>query len=396
LNHCDRQVVFVLFPLLQKHLSYTDAQLGLTGALFSWIYGLCSPVAGIVGDRVSRARVVSSSLLIWSGITAVSGLASTGNVLLACRGLLAVAESMFMPSAYSLMAAAHPPERRSRAIAIFGTSQLVGVALSGAVSGYLAQAFSWRAPFLLFGAIGLVYVVPLRRFLRRIPERPGTELRSVGSGVVDFIALLRIPTFLVIACFSAVNTFSLFLVYSWLPTFLYDKFSLSLARAGVEGTLTVQIGSSLGLLAGATLADVWYGRRRSGRLLAVVVGLAASAPFLFLIGAASSLAWTRVGCFGFGFFAAFVPANQAACCFDVVPDRLRASTIGMLNLLGSGVAGAGPFLGGLSRSTIGIDHLIAFAALLLLFSAAITLAGIWSFPVVGSHNGRPAANSSGR
>jgi MFS family permease len=53
LNHADRQVVYTLFPLLQKEFGYSDAVVGLTGALFLWVYGLCSPVAGILGDRFS-------------------------------------------------------------------------------------------------------------------------------------------------------------------------------------------------------------------------------------------------------------------------------------------------------------------------------------------------------
>ena len=47
LNQADRQVVYTLFPALQKEFGYSDAVVGLTGALFLWVYGLCSPVAGI-------------------------------------------------------------------------------------------------------------------------------------------------------------------------------------------------------------------------------------------------------------------------------------------------------------------------------------------------------------
>lgn len=379
LNHADRQVIFALFPLLQNGLGYTDAQLGLTGALFSWIYGLCSPLAGILGDRLARSKVISGSVLVWSAITATSGFAPTGGFLLTCRGLLGVAESMFMPAAYSLIAQEHPPESRSRAIALFGTSQLLGVALSGALSGYVAERTSWRVPFWLFGALGMLYALPLYWFLRQFRESRALQTQTAGSALADFGRLLRIPTFLVISSFSAVGTFSLFLVYSWLPTFLYDKFSLSLARAGFEATFYLQIGSGLGLLAGGTLADHWYKRSGVGRMGTVTLGLVLGAPCLFWLGAASTLEATRVASVVFGFFTAFMPANQAACCFDVVPDKLRASTIGMLNLLGAGVAGAGPFLGGLSRKTIGVDQLMTFTAGLMLLSAVITAVGTFMF-----------------
>ncbi|MDQ2899836.1 MAG: MFS transporter, partial [Acidobacteriota bacterium] len=107
LNHADRQVVYSLFPALQKTFGYSDALLGLTGALFLWVYGLCSPIAGIWGDRLPKPRLVVGSLVFWSTFTVLTGLSPNGSFLLVCRALLGVSESLFMPAAYALMAAAH-------------------------------------------------------------------------------------------------------------------------------------------------------------------------------------------------------------------------------------------------------------------------------------------------
>jgi hypothetical protein len=64
----------------------------------------------------------------------------------------------------------------------------------------------------------------------------------------------------------------------------------------------------------------------------------------------------------FGFFAGCIIGNQAAAAFDVVPASLRASSVGVLNLLGVLVSGFAPFLGGLARRTIGVDRLLAFTS----------------------------------
>ena len=103
LNQADRQVVYTLFPALQKEFGYSDAVVGLTGALFLWVYGLCSPLAGVFGDRYSKRVLVTASLGIWSTFTVLSGLSPNGASLLACRALLGVSESMFMPAGYALM-----------------------------------------------------------------------------------------------------------------------------------------------------------------------------------------------------------------------------------------------------------------------------------------------------
>ncbi len=75
LNYCDRQAVFAMFPSLQTDLGMTDQQLGLTGAYFLWVYALGCPVAGIIGDRVSKRILVVLSLIIWSLVTVMTGLA---------------------------------------------------------------------------------------------------------------------------------------------------------------------------------------------------------------------------------------------------------------------------------------------------------------------------------
>ena len=140
LNQADRQVVYTLFPALQQEFGFSDAVLGLTGALFLWVYGICSPLSGILGDRWSKTHLVVGSLVLWSFFTVASGLSPNGTFLLACRALLGISESLYMPAAYALMANAHGPATRSKAVAIFATSQMVGVAV-----GRLTQRICRRA-----------------------------------------------------------------------------------------------------------------------------------------------------------------------------------------------------------------------------------------------------------
>jgi len=378
LNHADRQIVYTLFPALQKEFGYSDAVVGLVGALFLWVYGLCSPLAGILGDRISKPVVITASIGLWSSFTALSGLSPNGAFLLTCRALLGVSESMFMPAAYALMANAHGPKTRSRAISIFGTSQLVGVALGGSLSGYVAERYNWRISFLALGLIGILFAGPMWIFLRSLPERfvhVPVDRRIQQATVRSFFALFRIPTLRIVTAFASIATFGLFLVYTWLPTFLYDKFGLGLAKAGFEASVYPQIGTALGLVAGGAIADRWYKRTNAGRFWVVSAGFLLGAPSIFWLGAAPTLVLTRVAAIAFGFGVGFITGNQAACAFDVVPASLRASTTGMLNLIGATVAGFAPFLGGLSRKTIGVNRLMTFSALLFLASGVFVIYG---------------------
>jgi predicted MFS family arabinose efflux permease len=376
LNQADRQVVYTLCPALQKAFGFSNAVLGLTGALFLWVFGVFSPIAGILGDRLSKRAVIVGSLLVWSVLTLLSGLAPNGPFLLGCRALLGISESFFMPAGYALIAAAHGPHTRSRAIAVFGTSQLVGVAIGGSVSAFVAQRFDWRVSFWLLGGMGILFALPLSRFLQRMPEEFSRIERSSRADLTSFLVLLKIPTLQIIAFAIAVATFGLFLVYTWLPTFLYDKFQIGLARAGFEASVYPQIGTAGGLLVGGWLADRFNAEVKASRFWVILVALFCGAPCMFLLGWTGTLAEARLAAMAVGFFAGFVTGNQAAATFDIVPSALRASAIGVLNLVAALVSGFAPFLGGLARSTIGVNQLMSLTAVLYLFTGLVLLYGI--------------------
>ena len=376
LNQADRQVVYTLFPALQKTFGFSNAVLGLTGALFLWVFGLFSPLAGILGDRISKTTIVTGSLLIWSVLTLLSGMAPNGFFLLGCRALLGISESFFMPAGYALIAAAHGPRTRSRAIAIFGTSQLIGVATGGSLSAWIAERFDWRVSFWVLGATGILFVLPFGRFLRRMPEEFSKVATGSKADLTSFLVLFKIPTLRIITFAIAVATFGLFLVYTWLPTFLFDKFSIGLARAGFEASVYPQIGTACGLLVGGWLADRYNATVKASRFWVILVALFCGAPCMFLLGWSGKLAEARLAAIAVGFFAGFVTGNQAAATFDVVPSRLRASAIGVLNLVSALVSGFAPFLGGLARDTIGVDRLMSFTAAMYLVTAMVMLYGI--------------------
>jgi predicted MFS family arabinose efflux permease len=376
LNQADRQVVYTLFPALQKTFGFSNAVLGLTGALFLWVFGVFSPIAGILGDRFSKRAIILGSLMVWSILTVLSGLAPNGTFLLGCRALLGISESFFMPAGYALIAAAHGPQTRSRAIAVFGTSQLVGVAVGGSVSAFIAQKYEWRVSFWLLGGMGILFALPLSGFLRRMPEEFSRIEKGSRADLRSFLVLLKIPTVQIIAFAIAVATFGLYLVYTWLPTFLYDKFQIGLARAGFEASVYPQIGTAGGLLVGGWLADRFNSEVKASRFWVILVALFCGAPCMFLLGWTGKLAEARLAAIAVGFFAGFVTGNQAAATFDVVPRAVRASAIGVLNLVGALVSGFAPFLGGLARSTIGVDQLMSFTAALYLFTGLVLLYGI--------------------
>jgi predicted MFS family arabinose efflux permease len=305
----------------------------------------------------------------------LSGFSPNGSFLLVCRALLGVSESVFMPAAYALMAAAHGPQSRSKAIAIFGTSQLMGVAVGGSLSAFVAERLNWRASFWMLGAAGILFTLPLSRFFRTMPKRFQQITAPEKAQFRAFFRLFRIPSLRVVTLFVSIATFGLFLVWSWLPTFLYDKFHLGLARAGFEASVYAPIGTALGLMVGGTIADRGYGRTRAARFWVVMAAFFGGAPCIFLIGASPTLGATRIAAIAFGFFSGWIAGNQAAAAFDVVPASVRASAVGVLNLVGATVSGFAPFLGGVVRRNFGVGRLMGFTGGLYLLTGVFVVYG---------------------
>src|SRR5713226_7669786 len=156
LNHADRQVLFSVFPLIQRELGLTEMQLGLLGSSFFWVYALLVPIAGGLGDVLSRKSLIALALLLWSAATFLSGLVGGFALLFLFRALTGTGEAFYYPAANSMISDYHGQPTRALAMGIHQTSVYFGIVVSGALAGYVGQTFGWRWAFLSFGATGIL------------------------------------------------------------------------------------------------------------------------------------------------------------------------------------------------------------------------------------------------
>jgi MFS transporter, Spinster family, sphingosine-1-phosphate transporter len=375
LNYADRQVIFSVFPVIKAELKLTDTVLGLTGSVFLWVYALCSVIAGELGDRFSKKTLVALSLLLWSAVTALTGLAASAVALLACRALIGVTEALFMPAAVALTAGAHVPAARSRAIALFDTAQLAGVVLGGWLGGVLAQQGHWRWAFFVLGGLGILYALPYLRFLQGVPTPADAATPRAGGRGFAAVKLLGIPTYRVLCVVFPSFTFVLWVLYTWLPTFFYEKFSLPLDQAGFAATAYLQGGTLAGLLLGGWIADRLYRRTRRARLWLVSAGLFVCAPCLYFVGNADTLLITQGAAVGFGLGSGLFIANLFPSSFDIAPASLRASSVGCLNLIGAFVSGFATLLAGSLKDRVGIGALLTCGSVLCAGSGLFLVMG---------------------
>jgi len=361
LNYLDRQVIFSLFPLLKSDLQLTDAQLGLAGAAFLWVYALLSPIAGFAGDRFGHKRVIIASLLVWSLVTWATGQAESLAQLVAARAAMGIAEAFYLPAALALIASHHGEKTRGLATGLHFSGIYVGVVLGGWGGGWLGSQYGWRFPFLFLGAIGVAYslvLVLLPPSVKRSATPSPPFLAAAGT-------LFRTPGFPRITLVFGIFSVAGWLVAAWMPAFLYEKFGMTLAEAGFNATFYVQAASVVGILVGGPIGDRWSSRNVQA------MGLAISAPFLFLAGFTALPVLVMVGLAVFGLGRGAYDANNMPVVCQLVPVELRATAYGFLNCAGTLVGGTVAFGAGTLKAAFGLSVMLELAGALLVIGAVI-------------------------
>lgn len=171
LNYMDRQMLSTMQEAMKVdivELNKAEA-FGALMAVFLWIYGFMSPIAGMIADRVNRKWLVVGSLFVWSGVTYLMGYADNFHELYWLRAVMGVSEALYIPSALSLIADWHQGKSRSLAIGVHMTGLYVGQAIGG-FGATVAAIFSWHTTFHWFGIVGMIYSVVLDIFVEGEPR----------------------------------------------------------------------------------------------------------------------------------------------------------------------------------------------------------------------------------
>jgi MFS family permease len=385
-NYADRQAIFSIFPLLQNTLHLDKVQLGLLGSSFALVYGICAPFAGNIVDRVRRKSAVLWGLQTWSIICMLTAVSRNFGTLLFFRAAEGLGETFYFPASMSLISDYHGRKTRSRAMGTHQTSVYIGTIAGGFFGGLIGQYYGWRWSFVVFGGLGVVLGLVLRKFLVE-PPRGAADLedfqvakhQTVHMPVSEFLKVIwTTPT--VLLCMGAfmLDNFVGMVLLSWMPAFLYEKFNLSLAMAGLTATLFVQLASMAGSPFGGWLADVLRKRFPGGRIAVQVIGLLGSAPFVVWCGQTLSVTSLMVALTCWGVFKGMYDANIFASVLDVVRPEARGTAVGFMNMIGWLVgAGTAPVIIGYIAQRASLSYAISVASVALVAASVLLLIAIF-------------------
>lgn len=282
-NFIDRQILSILLEPIKLDLGLSDTQLGLlTGFAFAAFYATLGIPIARLADRSNRRNLIALALAVWSGMTALSGLALNFWHLLAARIGVAVGEAGCSPPSHSMLADYYPANRRATALGIYSLGIPFGILFGFLAGGWINEFFGWRIAFFVVGVPGILLAVVVRMTLRE-PDRGMAEGR-VASGeqpsvMTTFRYLWGKKSFRHLAIGGALTAFVGYGVVSWMPSFLIRTHGMQTGEIGTWLGLILGIPGGIGIAAGGWLADRFGAIDTRWYLWIVAVAILVSVPF---------------------------------------------------------------------------------------------------------------------
>ncbi len=392
LQQGTRQIYNAILPQMQNDFGVDSIKMGLVATLFTVAYGVCVPFSGVLGDIISRKKIVVAGVIVFSFGIFFSGAVATIGMMVLTYGIInAIGQSFYYPPSSSLLGQAHN-ETRSTALSILQTAQYAGIVICSCVAGYLAdlkavqmpdflsgalgaQVSGWRLPFYIFGAIGIVWAIVLAFFMKDFKQDASDNSQKATFGEA-LKAVCSRPSALLLAIVFGLLVYVDVGIKTWMPTYMAETFfDNHLMSANLNFVLWVYCGAFVGVLIGSRICDKLSRTIKHIRFSLNLVGFLLLAPFLFWSANTDTLTTCKISLLMYGIFKGVCDSCIFASLLDVVPTRYRASGMGIMICGGFFIGSTSSTILGFIRDhfslTAGISSLSAFCLLNVIILAII-------------------------
>ena len=384
-----RQIYAAVLPQIKADFAgggIDDTRLGLVSSVFTFVFGLMMPFAGLAGDLLKRKWVlVTGSVLFAVGIFC-SGFASGLGMLLISYGILnAVGQSLMPPCNSSLISQYHV-ETRGTAFSLYQSAIYLGIIVCSITSGYMAGMGEggWRKAFWVFGAISLLWAVVIAIVLKdRRVEDPAQNASDEGIGSIAeaFKSFAGKPTSFILMAALGFYFFTTYAFKTWSPMFMMRSFpDMEPSTAIFHAVVWFYVGALGGVTLGGRISDKWRTHNPAARLDIELIGIALCVPFVLVMSMAHSLPLMIVAITLFGFATGVYDSNLYAALFEVINPRYRAVATGLFGCGGCIVGAFGPAVAGILSDSFGMRVAMgSLAAFALLGCASVAIARFVTF-----------------
>ncbi len=344
-NFVDRQILVILQEPIKNDMGLSDTQLGLlSGFSFALVYITAGIPIAYWADRTNRRNIITASLAVWSGMTALSGLAQNYSQLLLARIGVGIGEAGGSPPAHSMISDYYPPERRATAMAIYTTGLHLGILMGFIVGGLISEFFGWRIAFFSVGIPGVLLAVVFYFTVKEPPRGQWDESvnmahkPSLGETLKH---LSSVRSFWYLALAAGATSFAGYGNGNFAPSFLIRNHGFSVGEVGVVLAIFGGGGGMIGTFLGGYLTDRLGVRDRRWYVwlpaVAGIIALPMGFPYLLLDNTTVVI--------GLMFFVTLFLNTYmgpvVATCHALVPPSMRAMASAVLffvlNMIGLGL-----------------------------------------------------------
>jgi len=334
LSIADRFSISTLIEPIRLELHLSDSGIAfLTGVALALFYVTVGIPVALLADRANRRNILAISLALWSGMTALCGLAQNYVQLLLARFGVGIGEAGGTPPATSMLADKFPPHKRPMALTIFALGACLGAWLGSSIVGAVAERGGWRAAFLVLGIPGLIVALLVRLTVRE-PRRgeldSSVETLPPATLVATLTYVFRRRSALHLLLGGSVATFWSWGLMWWLPTFLVRSHHLTVGQAGgVLGPMHLIAGTAATVLASWLMSRPAAANPRYIAHLLAWVTAVTTVPSILLFVVHSELL-TKALLWIFVPSVYFYIGPILGLLQNVVPPRMRATTCALL------------------------------------------------------------------
>jgi len=260
-NFIDRSILSILLESIKEEFQVSDTYLGfLSGIAFAALYTTLGIPIARWSDRGNRSAVISLAVFVWSGMTAVTGLAQNFTHLVLARIGVGVGEAGCSPPAHSLISDYFPLSQRATALAIYSTGIPIGGGIGLLAGGWLNSTFDWRTAFIVVGLPGIVLAVIVKLTLKEPPREGSAQPQQSGkhemtiSQVMSFMNNLK--SFRHMAVGAALHAFYAYGASAFIPSFFQRSHGMDTGELGTYlGIISLTAGVT-GTFLGGYLGDL--------------------------------------------------------------------------------------------------------------------------------------------
>ncbi len=289
LSVTDRMILSVLFEPIKAEFNLSDTQLGLLGGLtFALFYATMGVPLAKYADRNDRRRLIAASLILFSAMTAMSGLATGFIMLVLFRVFVGVGEAGVNPASQSIVADYYPQTERSLAMSSLTAGGNIGMIIGFMAGGFISEIYGWRAAFFFVGIPGVLLGLAFLTFLKE-PERGASDQRTGKASpsqatILDaFKTMIGSPVLRHVLAASTIAGMVAYGILQWLPAYFGRVHELPQAKVGLVMAIFIGVVGAFGTLTGGRLTDILSRKRVDLGVKMIALTQVAAVP-LFIVG----------------------------------------------------------------------------------------------------------------